>query len=86
MPKTYSLKKQIPREVALIVAEELVRALPDTVIVGSLRRGCEIVGDIDLLTTSPTAMGLLPTLIDEVFVQGAAKVSGRRARCRSTST
>jgi DNA polymerase/3'-5' exonuclease PolX len=52
MPKTYSLKKQIPREVALVVAEELVRVLPDTVIVGSLRRGCEMVGDVDLLTIS----------------------------------
>jgi DNA polymerase/3'-5' exonuclease PolX len=78
MAKTYSLKKQIPREVALVVAEELVRELPDTVIVGSLRRGCEIVGDVDLLTTSPAAMGLLPTLVDELFVQGAAKVSGRK--------
>ena len=66
MPKTYSLKKQIPREVALVVAEELVRALADTVIVGSLQRGCEMVGDVDLLTSSPTAMGLLPTLVDEV--------------------
>ena len=78
MPKTYSLKRQIPREVALAVAEELVNKLPDTVIVGSLRRGCEVVGDIDLLTTSSEVLGLLTTLIDEVFVQGAAKVSGRR--------
>jgi DNA polymerase (family 10) len=78
MAKTYSLKKQIPRKVALIVTEELVHALPDTVIVGSLRRGCEVVGDVDLLTTSPAAMSLLPMLVDEVFVQGAAKVSGRK--------
>ena len=78
MAKTYSLKKQIPREVALVVARELVTALPDTVIVGSLRRGCEVVGDVDLLTTSQQAMGLLPMLVDEVFVQGAAKVSGRK--------
>jgi DNA polymerase (family 10) len=78
MSKTYSLKKQIPREVALLVAEELVRALPDTVIVGSLRRGCEVVGDVDLLTISPTAMNLLPMLVDQVFVKGAAKVSGRK--------
>jgi len=49
MAKSYSLKKQIPREVTLVLAEELVRALPDIVIVGSLRRGCEIVGDVDLL-------------------------------------
>jgi DNA polymerase/3'-5' exonuclease PolX len=60
------------------VAEELVKGLPDTVIVGSLRRGCEIVGDVDFLTTSTVAMGLLPTLVDELFVQGAAKVSGRK--------
>ena len=70
MAKTYSLKKQIPRELALVVAEELVRALPDTVIVGSLRRGCEVVGDVDLLTTSPAAIDLLRTLVDELFVQG----------------
>jgi hypothetical protein len=44
MSKTYSLKKQISREAAAAVAEELVRALPDTLIVGSLRRGCEVVG------------------------------------------
>ena len=78
MPKTYSLKKQHPRTTALVVAGELVRALPDTVIVGSLRRGCEVVGDVDLLTTSPAAIGLLPMLIDEVLVQGRAKVSGRK--------
>jgi len=78
MAKTYSLKKQHQRATALVVAEELVRALRDTVIVGSLRRGCEIVGDVALLTTSPAALGLLPMLIDEVFVQGAAKVSGRK--------
>jgi DNA polymerase/3'-5' exonuclease PolX len=78
MPKTYSLKRQIPREVALAVAEELVNKLPDTVIVGSLRRGCEVVGDVDLLTTSPPAMGLLRMLLDEMFVKGAAKVSGRK--------
>jgi hypothetical protein len=39
MAKTYSLKKRIPREMALAMAEELVTALPDTVIVGSLRWG-----------------------------------------------
>jgi hypothetical protein len=55
MSKTYSLKKQIPRDVALVVADELVRALADTVIVGSLRRGCDVVGDIDLLMTNPAA-------------------------------
>jgi DNA polymerase (family 10) len=78
MAKTYSLKKQIPREVALAVAEELVRGLPDTQIVGSLRRGCEVVGDVDVLTTSQEAMGLLPRLVDEVFVKGDAKVSARK--------
>jgi hypothetical protein len=62
MSRTYSLKKQIPREVPLAIADELVGALPDAVIVGSLRRGCGIVGDVDLLTTSSAAMGLLPTL------------------------
>jgi hypothetical protein len=30
MAKTYSLQKQIPGEVALAIAEELVRALPDS--------------------------------------------------------
>jgi DNA polymerase/3'-5' exonuclease PolX len=80
MAKTYSLKKQHPRATALVVAEELVRALRDTVIVGSLRRGCEVVGDVDLLTTSPAAMGLLLTLVDEVFVQGSARVSGRKGQ------
>jgi DNA polymerase/3'-5' exonuclease PolX len=59
MPKTYSLKKQIKREVALVVAQELVKALPDTVVVGSLRRGCEVVGDVDLLTTSSAVPALL---------------------------
>jgi DNA polymerase (family X) len=78
MAKTYSVKGKIPREVAQAVAEELVAGLPDTVVVGSLRRGCPIVGDVDLLTTSPIAMGLLPMLVDEVFVQGDAKVSGRK--------
>jgi DNA polymerase (family X) len=78
MAKTYSVKGKIPREVAQAVAEELVAALPDTLMVGSLRRGCAIVGDVDLLTTSPVAMGLLPMLVDEVFVQGEAKVSGRK--------
>jgi hypothetical protein len=33
--KTYSLKRQIAREVALAIAEELVKALPNAVIVGS---------------------------------------------------
>jgi hypothetical protein len=37
MAKTYSVKGKIPREVAQAVAEELVAALPDTQIVGSLR-------------------------------------------------
>jgi DNA polymerase/3'-5' exonuclease PolX len=78
MAKTYSVKGKIPGEVAQAVAEELVAALPDTQIVGSLRRGCPIVGDVDLLTTSTVAMGLLPMLVDEVFVQGEAKVSGRK--------
>jgi DNA polymerase/3'-5' exonuclease PolX len=78
MSKTYSLKGKVAREVALAIAEELVRGLPDTQIVGSLRRGCEIVGDVDLLTTSPAAMGLFPTLVDEVFVKGDAKVSARK--------
>ena len=86
MAKTYSVKGKIPREVAQAVAEELVAGLPDTQIVGSLRRGCAVVGDVDLLTTSTVAMGLLPMLVDEVFVQGVAKVSGRRARFRSIST
>jgi len=78
MAKTYSVKGKVPREVAQAGAEELVAALPDTQIVGSLRRGCAIVGDVDLLTTSTVAMGLLPMLVDEVFVQGDAKVSGRK--------
>src|SRR5262249_40366709 len=78
MSKTYSLKGKVSRQVALVIAEELVKQLPDTQIVGSLRRGCEVVGDVDLLTTSPAAMGLLPMLVDEVFVRGAAKVSGRK--------
>jgi DNA polymerase/3'-5' exonuclease PolX len=78
MAKTYSVKGKIPSEVARAIAEELVRGLPDIQIVGSLRRGCPIVGDVDLLTTSTIAMGLLPMLVDEVFVQGAAKVSGRK--------
>jgi DNA polymerase/3'-5' exonuclease PolX len=78
MSKTYSLKCKVPYEVARAIAEELVKALPDTQIVGSLRRGCAIVGDVDLLTTSTVAMGLLPMLVDEVFVQGTAKVSGRK--------
>jgi hypothetical protein len=59
LARTYSLKKQIPRDVALVVAEELVKALPDTVIVGSLRRGCEVVGDVDLLTSSPAVATLV---------------------------
>lgn len=78
MAKGYSLKGKVPYEVARAVAGELVAALPDTQIVGSLRRGCAIVGDIDLLTTSTIAMGLFPMLVDEVFVQGEAKVSGRK--------
>jgi DNA polymerase/3'-5' exonuclease PolX len=78
MAKTYSLKGKVPYEVARPIAEELVAALSDTQIVGSLRRGCPIVGDVDLLTTSTIAMGLLPMLVDEVFVQGEAKVSGRK--------
>jgi len=78
LPETYSRKSKIPREVALVLAEELVNTLPDTVIVGSLRRGCGMVGDIDLLTTSSAGMGLLRMLVDELFVQGAAKVSGRK--------
>jgi DNA polymerase (family 10) len=79
MSKTYSLKGKVSREVALVIAEELVGGLPDTQIVGSLRRGCEVVGDVDLLTTSQEAMGLFPMLVDEVFVQGGAKVSGRKS-------
>jgi DNA polymerase/3'-5' exonuclease PolX len=78
MSKTYSLKSKVPYEVAQGTAEELVKALPDTLIVGSLRRGCAVVGDVDLLTTSTVALGLLPMLVDEVFVQGVAKVSGRK--------
>jgi DNA polymerase/3'-5' exonuclease PolX len=78
MSKTYSLKGKVSREVALTIAEELVKELPDTLIVGSLRRGCEVVGDIDLLTTSQEAMGLLSMLVDEVFVKGEAKVSARK--------
>ena len=78
MSKTYSLKGKVSREVALVVAEELVGKLPDTQIVGSLRRGCEIIGDVDLLTTSQEAMGLFPMLVDEVFVKGEAKVSARK--------
>jgi DNA polymerase/3'-5' exonuclease PolX len=77
MSKTYSLKRKVPSEIARAIAEELVAGLPDTQIVGSLRRGCAIVGDVDLLTTSTIAMGLLPMLVNEVFVQGDGKVSGR---------
>jgi hypothetical protein len=57
MARTYSLKKQHPRATALVVAEELARALPDTVIVGSLRRGCEIV---EAYFSSFAALRLLP--------------------------
>ena len=78
MAKNYSLKGNVPYEVARAVAEELVKRFPDTQIVGSLRRGCPIVGDVDLLTTSTIAMGLLPMLVDEVLVKGEAKVSGRK--------
>src|SRR5262245_24428571 len=78
MAKNYSLKGKVPYEVARAVAEELVRGLPETQIVGSLRRGCPIVGDVDLLTTSTVAMGLFPMLVDEVLVKGEAKVSGRK--------
>jgi DNA polymerase (family 10) len=78
MSKTYSLKGKVSREVALGIAEELVKELPDTQIVGSLRRGCEVVGDVDLLTTSQEAMGLFPMFVDEVFVKGDAKVSARK--------
>ena len=77
MSKTYSLKGKVPSEVARAIAEELVGALPDTQIVGSLRRGCVIVGDVDLLTTSLDAMQLFANLVDEVFVKGGAKISGR---------
>jgi DNA polymerase (family 10) len=78
MSKTYSLKGKVSREVALAIAEELVGKLSDTQIVGSLRRGCDVVGDVDLLTTSPQTMGLFPMLVDEVFVKGEAKVSARK--------
>jgi DNA polymerase (family 10) len=78
MSKTYSVKGKVAYDVAREIAEELIKALPDTLIVGSLRRGCPIVGDVDLLTTSQHTMGLLPFLVDEVFVQGDAKVSGRK--------
>ena len=37
-----------------------------------------MVGDVDLLTTSPASMSVLSTLLDEVFVQGSSKVSGRK--------
>src|SRR5262245_16757780 len=78
MAKNYSLKGKVPYEVARAIADELVSGLPDTQIVGSLRRGCPIVGDVDLLTTSTVAMGLLSMLVDEVLVKGEAKVSGRK--------
>jgi DNA polymerase (family 10) len=78
MAKTYSLKGKVPSEVAPALAEELVGALPDTQIVGSLRRGCAIVGDVDLLTTSIAAMEMFVSLVDEVFVKGDAKVSARK--------
>ena len=78
MSKTYSLKGKVSREVALAIAEELVKELPDTQIVGSLRRGCEVVGDVDLLTTSPVSMDHFTMLVDEVFVKGDAKVSARK--------
>ena len=35
MSKTYSLKGKVPNEIARAIAEELVKALPDTLIVGS---------------------------------------------------
>jgi DNA polymerase (family 10) len=78
MSKTYSLKGKVSREVALATAEKLVKELPDTQIVGSLRRGCEVVGDVDLVTTSQEALGLFRMLVDEVFVKGDAKVSARK--------
>ena len=37
----------------------------------------DVVGDVDLPTTSP-AMGLVTTLIEEFFARGAAAVSGRK--------
>src|SRR5262245_1326928 len=55
MSKSYSLKGKVPREVARPIAEELVAALRDTQIVGSLRRGCAVVGDVDLMTTERAA-------------------------------
>jgi DNA polymerase (family 10) len=78
MSKTYSVKGRVPYEVAQALGEELASQLPETQIVGSLRRGCPVVGDVDLLTTSIVAMGLFANLVDEVFVQGSAKVSARK--------
>ena len=78
MSKTYSLKGKVPSEVARAVAEELVAALPDTQIVGSLRRGCATVRDVDLLTTSTIAMEIFANLVDQVFVKGDAKISARK--------
>jgi DNA polymerase/3'-5' exonuclease PolX len=78
MSKTYSLKGSFSREVAEAVADRLVSLLPDTEVVGSLRRRCAVVGDIDLLTNSHIAMQAFPDVVDEVFVRGKAKVSGRK--------
>ena len=78
MSKTYSVKGKIVREVALAIGQELIAALPDTQIVGSLRRGCEVVGDVDLLTMSTIAMEVFADLVEEVFVKGEAKISGRK--------
>jgi DNA polymerase (family 10) len=78
MPKTYSVKGKVPYEVAQAIGQELASQLPETQIVGSLRRGCAVVGDVDLLTTSTVAMEMFARLVDEVFVRGTAKISGRK--------
>ena len=68
---------EVPYGVAQAIGEGLSSQLPETQIVGSLRRGCPVVGDVDLLTTSTVAMEVFARLVDEVFVRSMAKISGR---------
>src|SRR5262245_12452065 len=69
MSKTYSVKGKVSYEVAQAIGEEFASQLPETQIVGSLRRVCPVVGDVDLLTTSMVAMEIFARLVDEVFVR-----------------
>jgi hypothetical protein len=78
MAKTYSLKKQIPREVALLVAEELVKALPDTVSVGSLPRMSTPPRHYDRREHSPRSRVVLMRHVDPVTI--CRNPAGQRAR------